>query len=190
MATGTSLAYALREVGRSLQAVDSQVSGILFFTIGGNKSLEILERHYEEFFAGSGIPIVIVYFEGIFTVPDESTALSIKLPGTDLVRLQALMAPEFISFQKKHALYPLERCAIYDAGSRAFDVRHYLDDVLEYWREVEKFAESGLSYQACLQERMPELEWDNVENINLREEVATKLASLKKMQSQFLAYSG
>ena len=68
------------------------------------------------------------------------------------------MAPEFIESQYEDASYPLERCTIYDAGSRAFWVREYANDVLNYWKQVLDLAASGVTFLEYLEQRFPELE--------------------------------
>ena len=66
------------------------------------------------------------------------------------------MAPEFVESQYKNPMFPVERCTIYDAGSRAFEPECYLRDVLEYWEEVATF--HGLSFTDYLAERAPGLD--------------------------------
>ena len=68
------------------------------------------------------------------------------------------MAPEFIESQYEDPSYPLERCTIYDAGSRAFWVREYANDVLNYWKQVLDLAASGISFLEYLEQRFPELD--------------------------------
>ena len=55
--------------------------------------------------------------------------------------------------QAECVTYPLERCAIYDAGSRAFDVPAYLADVRGYWEQVVRLAGEGWTLGAALGER-------------------------------------
>lgn len=89
---------------------------------------------------------------------DESTPVRIKLTGTDLLRRDCYLAPEFAESQYENPAFPLERCTIYDAGSRSFRVEEYLEDVAHYWSEVGLLAENGVTYRDLLSERTPELD--------------------------------
>ena len=63
-------------------------------------------------------------------------------------------------------MFPVERCTIYDAGSRAFEVRAYLEDVLEYWEAVE--ALENVSFGDYLRERCPALDASKLQVGSLR----------------------
>jgi len=160
VATGTSLAYALGELVEAALAGGTRLKNIVFFTFGGSKALEILrgvDEHCRRSFpdyAGT----TIFYFEGVFAVPDHETPVSVKLPGTDLLRLGGEMAPEFVESQYEDPAYPIERCVIYDAGSRAFAPDEYAEDVLDYWRQTKALAQSGMTYAQLLAERFPMLD--------------------------------
>ncbi len=160
VATGTSLRYALQELLRSALEQRVRLRSILFFTFGGEKALEILEeidRQCRELFLGYE-RTVLVYFEGCFTCAQADTPLSVRLTGTDLLRWHSLMAPEFVESQYEDPAYPLERCTIYDAGSRAFWLRDYVEDVIGYWRQNLQFAEQGMTFRQLLEERFPSLD--------------------------------
>ncbi len=160
LATGTSLENALHRITEHAIENKSQISNVIFFTIGGPRShliLAELDKRWRELFpdyTGS----LVVYLEGIFSVAQKKSSLSIAIDGTDLLRLDSVLAPEFIESQYENASYPLERCAIYDAGSRAFDFQHYLADIRDYWQQVLTLAESGMTFNQLLKERMPELD--------------------------------
>jgi hypothetical protein len=119
--------------------------------------LEVLGRVHERF--AETFPnyerTCVVYIEGRFTLADEHTPLQIKELGTDLLRLDALMAPELELSHYEALGHALERCTIYDAGSRAFAIRGYAEDVLAYWRELRTLAAGGLSLRDLLLERWP-----------------------------------
>ena len=82
--------------------------------------------------------------------------MRIGIPGTDLIRRDCLLAPEFALSQYDELTYPLERCAIYDAGSRAFDIPTYMDDLREYWGKVRELGDAGYTLREALDERWPE----------------------------------
>lgn len=182
VATGTSLRYALQELLRSAQEQRVSLRSILFFTFGGAKAAEILsdiDRQCRELFPGYERTI-LVYFEGRFTCADLNTPLSVRLTGTDLLRWHAVMAPEFVESQYENPAYPLERCTIYDAGSRAFWLRDYVQDVIGYWKQNLQFAEHGMTFRQLLQERFPELEADRFPaDTDLK---ALSLGQLSKME--------
>ena len=92
----------------------------------------------------------------LFGVARDDSPLSIFIPDTDLLRHPAVLAPEFVASQGKHITYALERCAIYDAGSRAFYPHEYLSDVREYWEKVRALGENGMSVIQYLSERYPD----------------------------------
>lgn len=158
VATGVSLEHALFRIIEVAEKDRKQITGFTFFTIGSPRAGEILERIDQECkkrfssYMGSRI----IYFEGIFGVGDEHSTLHIMLPGTDLLHSPALLTDEFISYQQQALPYALERCTIYDAGSRACDVHEYLEDVRGYWEQVLELAYNGMTLSAYLQERFSE----------------------------------
>ena len=169
VATGTSLAWALERLGDVATNHHTEISSLLFFTIGSPRSHEILAATSNEYarrfkgFRGS----VVVYFEGIFPAATPETAMQIKLDGTDLLRTGGILAPEFIESQYEAPAYPIERCTIYDAGSRAFHLKEYLEDVHDYWSQTLALAEQGLTFKALLRERFPELEAGRFGSVDL-----------------------
>ena len=86
---------------------------------------------------------------------EEDSPLRIVTPGTDLLRHPAKLAPEFLESQSEHASNPIQGCTIYDAGSRAFDPRAYLEEVARYWIAVLTLASQGVTYKEYLTERFP-----------------------------------
>ncbi len=158
VATGVTMENGLDVLLDHLCDIGSSARRLVCFTIGCHKIEKTLE-HFDAR-ARSLFPnyqgAVAVYFEGKFKLVDSRTELRIGIPGTDLVRTsEALLAPEFEASQWERMAHPLERCAIYDAGSRAFDVPRYLDDVTEYWRKVAALAEGGLTLREAVEERFP-----------------------------------
>lgn len=158
VATGVSLEHALLRMVEIAQEQHRVIDAMTFFTIGSQRAEEIMERVdttcREQFpeYHGSRV----VYFEGVFGVPSEESTLHIALSGTDLLRSPAILAPEFVSSQSEAMSYAIERCTIYDAGSRAFHSEEYLEDVHDYWQQVADLATSGMTYTAYLRERFPE----------------------------------
>ena len=183
VATGTSLRYALNELIAAAKYANSELQDIVFFTIGGANAAKILEDVDTECrrnFA-SYRRTILIFFEGCFGVPTPESKLSIRLTGTDLTRGDAEMAPEFIESQYLNPAYPIERCTIYDAGSRAFFVREYAHDVMNYWKQVLDFAERGITYSAYLQERFPALDASRFGEVSLREVALKQIIAMTKL---------
>lgn len=183
VATGTSLRYALTELIAAAQQSGTQLRNIVFFTIGGPKAIEILRAVDEQCraFFPSYQQTRLIFFEGCFTVPDTTTPLTIRLTGTDLVRLNAVMAPEFIESQYEDPSYPLERCVIYDAGSRAFWVREYAADVTSYWQQVLNLAGRHVTFASYLKERFPEMDASRFGDVPLDSLALRQIERVKPM---------
>ena len=183
VATGTSLRYALNELIAAAKYANSELQDIVFFTIGGANAAKILEdvdRECRRNFS-SYRRTVLIFFEGCFGVPTPESKLSIRLTGTDLIRGDAEMAPDFIESQYENPAFPIERCTIYDAGSRAFYVREYAHDVMNYWKQVLDFAERGVTYSAYLHERFPALDASRFGEVSLREVALKQIIAMTKL---------
>ena len=182
VATGTSLRYALNELVSSAKRAGTQFRDIVFFTIGGPQASNILQdvdAECRRLFPAYRRTILI-YLEGCFEVPETESPLTIRLTGTDLIRRGSVMAPEFIESQYEDPAFPIERCTIYDAGSRAFWVREFADDVCDYWKQVLELAERGTDYTTYLTERFPELDAARFGTVDLK---ALALRQIEKMQT-------
>lgn len=160
-ATGITISNGLDIVVNLAKNSGTQVKQIFFFTIGCHK-LEKLLREYHSVLRDV-FPryerTCAVYLEGKFHLADSKTAVRIKLQGTDLMRSPCLLAPEFELSQYDSLCHPLERCVIYDAGTRAFDAADYLKKLIAYWVEVRGLAEEGWTLEKALRERWPEDEY-------------------------------
>lgn len=160
VATGTSLEYALHELLALVQREGVSIRSVLFFTIGGIRAEQILQevdRVCRDRFPGY-LGAATVYFEGRFGIAFPDTDLRIKVPGTDLLRKGGLYAPEFLESQYAKPTFPLERCAIYDAGSRAFWLPEYTEDVWDYWEQTLWLSKEGVGFADLLRERAPDLD--------------------------------
>lgn len=182
VATGTSLRHGLDIMIQEAVKLGSQLGSIVFFTIGGPKSEERLieadaacRKHFPDY-EGTHV----CYIEGRFSVPTVETEVAIKITGTDLMRRDSLLAPEFIESNYASPSYPLERCTIYDAGSRAFQVHEYVDDVMDYWRKVLKLSER-MSFEAMMTERFPELDVSKFGEVSLEDIAEQQLEKLRKV---------
>jgi hypothetical protein len=164
VATGVTLGHGFEVIADHVDRIGSSLRGLVLFTIGCHKAEKILEPLHERF--GRAFPgyerTVLVYLEAKFRLVDSKLAqeLRVGISGTDLIRRGALLAPELELSQYDAPAHILERCGIYDAGSRAFDVPHYLADVRDYWQKVAGFAADGWTLAEALRERWPAPEYD------------------------------
>ena len=158
VATGATLEHGFRTIATQLRTVGGSIRRLIVFTIGCRQLETILaenDRRLRQSFPGYE-GATAIYLEGRFTLVGDESPLRIAVPGTDLVRLDALLAPELVATQAEDPAFALERCAVYDAGSRAFEVPAYLDDVLGYWQRVAVLADEGLTLAEALAERRPD----------------------------------
>ena len=158
VATGVTVSNGLEVILDHLVKLGSSARALVFFTLGCHKAEKVLEdldvRLREAFPAYERT--ILVYLEAKFRLVDSKTPLKIGIPGTDLIRRGAFMTPELEASQYDVPGSLLERCVIYDAGSRAFDIPNYCEDVAEYWQEVAGFAEEGWTLREALDERWPQ----------------------------------
>ncbi len=182
VATGTSLKHGLDIMIKEAVSQGSRLGSIIFFTIGGPMSEKRLmeadaacRKNFPDY-EGTHV----CYIEGRFFVPTVETPVSIKITGTDLMRCDALMAPEFIQSNYENPAYPLERCTIYDAGSRAFQVKEYVEDVIDYWRKVLELS-NKMSFQDMMKERFPELDYEKFDSVSLENVAKSQIKKLEKV---------
>jgi len=158
VATGVTMKNGLEVILDHLVELGSSARALVFFTIGCHKAekvLEDLDVKLREAFP-SYERTILVYLEAKFRLVDSQTPLRIGIPGTDLIRRGAHMTPELEASQYDVPGSMLERCVIYDAGSRAFDIPHYCEDVAEYWEEMAGFAKEGWTLREARDERWPQ----------------------------------
>lgn len=158
VATGVTLEHGLEVARGHLQATGAAPRAMVFFTIGGPRAEEVLGGAHRALRATFPAyeRTCLVYIEGRFALASEDSPLRIREPGTDLLRRGALLAPEFALSQYETPSHALERCSIYDAGSRAFAIPEYAHDVVDYWERVRGLARDGLTLREALLERWPE----------------------------------
>ena len=180
VATGSTLRHGFETLIAHLHRSGTRIARLIFFTVGSKhleRALADLEAPLRELnpdYEGS----TAVYLEGRFSLVERGVAPRIALPGTDLLRTDALLAPAFAASQGEAITHPLERCAIYDAGSRAFDVPLYLEDVIGYWRQVAALAEDGFTLAEALAER-----FDGVEHVSWSLPTGLDLDSAKALST-------
>jgi hypothetical protein len=157
VATGVTVANGLEVLLEHLLRIGSSIRGLVFFTIGCHKLEKVLatfDARLRAAFPGY-LGSHAVYLDGKFRLVDSRTDLRLAIPGTDLIRLDALLTPELEASQLDIPAAVLERCVIYDAGSRAFDLPTYVEDVADYWRGLARHAAGGLTLAEAVAERWP-----------------------------------
>lgn len=158
VATGITLESGLGALTEEVARRNASIRYFMFFTIGCHKTEKVFQKYFDlwkgRFPDFEGIDIF--YVEGKFHLADSRTPVAIKLQGTDLLRRDSILTPQFIRAQERDVVCALERCTIYDAGSRAFDAGEYRRDVLEYWEQVSHLADGGMTTETYLEERFPE----------------------------------
>jgi hypothetical protein len=160
-ATGSTAVNGLLRLATVAKNSGLPIRRFVFFTIGCHKAEKVLEQVHtfcRGAFRGYD-KTILVYIEGKFHLADSRTDVSIKIQGTDLLRHPALLAPEFLRSQFDSVTAPMERCAIYDGGTRSFNVVDYVEDVAGYWRQVARLAGRGVTLKDYLEERFPTGSW-------------------------------
>ena len=158
--TGTSLREALIALDKLMDVVNVRtVRKFVVMTFGCYRAEKVLEAYdvelrkrfpdYEE--------TIVIYFEGKFKLAAQDMAIRLIEPGTDFLRKECILTPEFALSQYEQNYYPLERCTIYDAGSRAFDILLYKKELQEYWAKMLQEANNGYTLYDALQERFPDV---------------------------------
>ncbi len=160
--TGTSLREALAALDKVIEQVNVRtVKRFTVMTFGCYRAEKVLEEYDAQLrkkfpdYQGT----TIIYFEGKFKLVNNEIASGIRLTdsGTDFLRRDCMLTPEFALSQYEQAYFPLERCTIYDAGSRAFDILLYKAELQEYWAKMLSEANNGYTLFDALQDRYPDL---------------------------------
>ncbi|MBI5002792.1 hypothetical protein HZC31_05370 [Candidatus Woesearchaeota archaeon] len=160
--TGTSLREALAALDKVIEQVNVRtVKRFTVMTFGCYRAEKVLEEYDAQLrkkfpdYQGT----TIIYFEGKFKLVNNEIASGIRLTdsGTDFLRRDCILTPEFALSQYEQVYFPLERCTIYDAGSRAFDILLYKKELQEYWARMLSEANNGYTLFDALQERYPDL---------------------------------
>ncbi len=158
VATGSTVANGVETLLQNAKNSGRPIRRLVFFTIGCHKLEKILETFFDPFRAAfKGFEgIDVIYLEGKFHLADSKTDVEIKVQGTDLMRRDALMAPEFLLSQYDRLPPCLEQCVIYDGGTRSFNTMKYLAEVVGYWMKVRNLAMNGKTLLEYLEERFPD----------------------------------
>jgi hypothetical protein len=186
IATGTTLENGLRRLYRSCKEEKKNIRNFIVFTIGCYQAEDILEEFDKLFKKSFNYQNTYLYYlEGRFGLPEKRKDFNICLPGTDLIRHPALLAPEFELSQYERLSFPLERCAIYDMGSRAFECLTHLKDVADYWKELSL---TGMTLYEAYKERWPEEDYESFGSLKARKKKTWKNVNSKFIRDLYKTY--
>ncbi|MEA2082318.1 MAG: hypothetical protein U9O97_06225 [Elusimicrobiota bacterium] len=133
IATGTTLKNGFD----CILDTDARLDSFIFFTIGTPYTEKIINEYEKKFRKKNrNFKAYIFYIEGRFELIEKKGELPFAIDGTDLVRKNALLSPEFEYSQTIASR--IERCAVYDVGARAFNWRKHFRDIVEYWGLLSK----------------------------------------------------
>lgn len=143
VATGDTLVKCLKFIIKEYRKAGASLRNIVFFTIGGNMGITIMENLTEELqmywpeFEG----FCCVFHEGIFSNYVEHGVTGVNLPYVDFYWKDGVLAPEYReqTLHDDDALF--EKCTIYDGGARRYEIPDHYKEVVEYWEGIERVAD-------------------------------------------------
>lgn len=155
IATGDTLVKCLKYIMKEYRAKGASLRNIIFFTVGGNMGITVLENLTEEFreywpeFEG----FYVVYHEGIFSTYKDKGVTGINLPFVDFYWKDGVLAPEYRerTLNDDDALF--EKCTIYDGGARRYEIPEHYKEVVEYWESLDKIADK-VDFAAFTEEKI------------------------------------
>lgn len=155
IATGDTLMHCLKYVIDHYRAHNAKLRNILFFTIGGTRGIELMEkltkdiREFWPEFEG----FIGVYYEGVFTTYQDKGVSGINVVDVDFYWKDAILAPEYryAALQEQNILF--EKCVIYDGGARRYEISDHVEEVLEFWEGMLERAPK-IDFQELLEEKL------------------------------------
>jgi len=163
IATGSTVENGLEVLLDHAETTDAPFRNLVLFTIGCDRGREILDQHIDQLRRVCGIKqVMLFYAEGKFCLAQPDSLPTIKIPGTDLLREPALLAPEFERSLYERLHIAIERCAIYDVGAKSFEYQKHIEDVVEYWNQL---IDSELTLKQAYRERWSEQDYGSVDEL-------------------------
>ena len=135
IATGDTLHLCLDQVVDRFRRKGGSLRKIIFFTIGGTRAVELMERMTEKIsalfpeFEG----FECYFYEGVFTVYTDKGVSGINVPNIDFGWKGGVVSPEFRRYVTERPDSLLEKCIIYDGGARRYEIPVHFEEVLDYW---------------------------------------------------------
>lgn len=155
IATGDTLVHCLKYVIDKYKSHNAKLRNIIFFTIGGWKGIELMEkltREIREFwpdFEG----FITVYYEGVFSTYQDKGVSGINIVDVDFYWKGAILAPEYryAALQDQNILF--EKCVIYDGGARRYEIVDHVKEVLEFWEGLLERADR-IDFRKLIEEKI------------------------------------
>ena len=135
--TGTTLINSIDRLVKQYDLEGKQPSWMLILTIGSFDALSSLQLYASQLLSTwrpqlKGVSFV--FLEQVFRLYRGGGVLATShLPYADFFRQSYPGTPEFEKSSLARPICFLERCAIYNIGSRAFAPKTYLDNLKKYW---------------------------------------------------------
>lgn len=155
IASGETLLECIPLIARRYKAMGGSIQKIIFFTIGGTKAVTLMERLTHELkalwpdFDG----FRCIFYEGMFTVYEDSGVSGINTPNIDFGWKGGAIAPDMRRRMMSQPWSLLEKCTIYDGGARRYEIHHHIAEVCEYWQALSQMAE-GIDFKSFVEEKI------------------------------------
>lgn len=157
IASGETLVNCLKYVVEKYREEGARLRNIIFFTIGGNKGIVLLEKLTAEIreFWPEFEGFITIYYEGIFSCYEEGDkgVSGINRANIDFIWRDGIVSPAFRrqTLSLQNALF--EKCTIYDGGARRYEISEHIEEVLEFWKGMLERADV-IDKQALLEEKL------------------------------------
>lgn len=138
IASGDTLKNTIQYIEESYVLAEKELKNIIIFTIGTVNALKaikklnrILKDRWCKF---EGISVVFI--ESIFTTYPNIGITGLNLPGVDFSLNGGFLAPEYRNSLMDDYHIILEKCVIYDGGTRRFEQSDHISCILNYWKNL------------------------------------------------------
>lgn len=155
IASGETLLECIPLIAKRYKDLGGNIRKIIFFTIGGTKSVTLMEKLTIELkkiwsdFEG----FRCIFYEGMFTVYEDNGITGVNTPDIDFGWKGGAVSPELRKRMMNQPLSLFEKCIIYDGGARRYEIHNHIDEVCEYWKELRKVADN-VEFKLFLEEKI------------------------------------
>lgn len=157
IASGDTLVKCLWHVIDYYRARNASLRNIVFFTIGGTRGVDLLEKMTREIraFWPDFEGFITVYYEGIFSCyePGDKGVSGINRALIDFYWKGGIVAPEFRRVTLSMLTPLFEKCTIYDGGARRYEIHEHIEEVLEFWEGILERADQ-IDFPALIEEKL------------------------------------
>jgi len=131
-ATGTTIVNMITNAIKRYNFESKKPRWLLIITIGTKKMLNELSNYNFDCFEG----VTIIFLEAVFNLFGNTSLSNINIPYTDFFRKNTIRSIQFEKLSLSNPTCFLERCAIYDGGSRSFEPKGYFNNLYTYWEKL------------------------------------------------------